>query len=251
MEPFSLTYNIFMIIHIVLVFVVIAVLRTKRKETARKVVLLIYFVLLAVLIIYKLLYPLDKEFMQDYATYWGPYTIFNELPLNPCNIVLLLIPFAILYNNRDLLSFCYYMGFLSPTLALVLPQIGYHGYSLFTLHMYGYYFCHFMGVAIPFFIYFLGIYKPCLKDVFRSSIVLTVIAFAVFGIDILLRITKVCPFSNYFYCMDPEGNPILELFYKWIPVPGLYLISTLLIYVPFSILFTIPSIIKSRKEVNI
>ena len=47
-----------------------------------------------------------------------------------------------------------------------------------------------------------------------------------------LRESGLCPFANYSFTMDPEGNPVLELCYRLIPVKGLYLVGTLLIFCP-------------------
>ena len=65
------------------------------------------------------------------------------------------------------------------------------------------------------------------------------LALAVFGINILLRTTGLHPKANYFYSVETEGNALLDIFYRLIPVPFLYLLPSILILMAYSGLVTL------------
>lgn len=231
-EPFNTVYFCFFgTVAALLVFCTLFLLR-KPLSVRRRVMVIFTSVLAGLLVLYKLLLPLDGEFMRDYADYWGPYTLLNELPFNPCNLVLLLFPIALYRKNDWLLSFCCFMGLISTTLAAAMPQQGYAGYSILCLHTFGFFLLHFTGALLPLVIVILGLYEPEYGDILRSSAVIAVSAAWAFLLNLLLRLTGANPLANYFFAMDPEGNPVFELFHRLIPVPGLYLVGTLAIYCP-------------------
>ena len=128
--------------------------------------------------------------------------------------------------------------FLGALMALVMPGAGFDGYSLLLPRMLGYFGTHFMVVIMAIAIVSFGLYRPKFKDLLKTCGVITLITFCVFLIDLLLIYTGLYPNANYFYAMRPIGNPLLELFHGWIPLPFLYLIPCLLILVPYMALVT-------------
>ena len=79
----------------------------------------------------------------------------------------------------------------------------------------------------------LGFYRPRLKDLPGVTGALLTTAFAAFLVDLLLRHT-VCPQANYFFAFGQDIDvSILNLLWKWIPVPFLYEMPALLILVGY------------------
>ena len=74
------------------------------------------------------------------------------------------------------------------------------------------------------------------------------IAFAVFLVNLLLRTSGLHPKANYFFTMETEGNPLLEIFHRWVPLPYLYLIPCLGILLPYMLLVTLPFELLDRKR---
>lgn len=231
-EPFNAVYIVFVGTVMALMAVLTGIIRKKDTETRRKIMVIFTSAVAVLLLFYKFSYRLDTEFINDYPHYWGEYTVFNELPFNPCNIVLLLFPAALWKKNDYLLSYCVYMGIISTLLAICMPQQGYAGYSIFQWHTFGFFLLHSLGVFIPVSVVVLGLYRPKYRDIFKAVTVLLICTAFSFLLSLALRESGLCAFANYSFTMDPEGNPVLELCYRLIPVKGLYLVCTLLIFCP-------------------
>ena len=75
-----------------------------------------------------------------------------------------------------------------------------------------------------------------------------IIALIVFGINMLMRVTGIHPKANYFFSVETEGNFLLEIFHKWIPVPFLYLLPSYLILVPYMLIITLGFFIADKMK---
>ena len=126
-------------------------------------------------------------------------------------------------------AFCFFIAPLGALMALVMPGIGFEAYPIYLPRMLGYFGTHFMifieGLAIVTF----GLYRPQWRDIPLTMLALFVIALVVFGINMLLRATGLHPKANYFFSVETEGNPLLELFYSWLPWPFLFLLPSIVI----------------------
>ena len=146
---------------------------------------------------------------------------------------MILIPIAVATKNRGLMSFCFFVGPLGALLALVMPGNGFDGYSILMPRMLGYYGTHFMvmieGLALAAF----GLYRPQFRDLPKTLLAILLITFAVFCINMLLRATGLHPKANYFFSVETEGNPVLEIFHHLIPYPFLYLLPGVLVLVVY------------------
>ena len=78
------------------------------------------------------------------------------------------------------------------------------------------------------------------------ALALFIIALLVFGINLLLRITGLHPNANYFFSVETEGNPLLELFYRFIPFPFLYLLPSIVILAVYAGLITLGFFLADR-----
>ena len=120
--------------------------------------------------------------------------------------------------------------------------------------MIGFYGIHFIIIICALAIATLGLYRPKFRDLPLTILTIFLIALVVFGINMLFRVTGLHPKANYFFSVETEGNFLLEIFHKWIPVPFLYLIPSVLILAPYMLLITlgffIANKIKSSKQKN-
>ena len=182
----------------------------------------------------------------------GGFNWWGELPLHLCNINMILIPIAVLRRSRPLMCFCFFVAPLGALMALLMPGNGFDGYSLLLPRMLGYYGTHFMIVIEGLAIVCFGLYRPKFRDLPRTVLAALLITLVIFGINMLLRWSGLHPKANYFFSVETEGNFLLEIFYKWIPVPFLYLMPAVLILTPYMALITAPFAIadhmKAKRE---
>ena len=222
---------LFLAVFVFCILILIAaslLLRGKSERTRALVIAVTCWVTLLGFVAYKYALSVDAEYNVLTAN-MGGFNWWGELPIQLCNINLLLIPIAVLTKKRPLLGFCFFVGPIGALMALLLPGNGFDGYSIFLPRMLGYYGTHlvvlFAGLAVGAF----GLYRPRMRDLPLTAVTVFVVALAVFGINLLLRRTGLHPKANYFFAVETEGNPLLELFYRWIPLPFLYLLPSIVI----------------------
>ena len=224
-------------------------LKGKSEKTRQTVLVAACCVTLIGYFIYKYLLSLDADYDVITAN-MGGFNWWGELPLQLCNINMILIPVAVLKKSRPLMSFCFFIAPLGALMALLMPGNGFDGYSLLLPRMLGYYGTHFMivieGLALATF----GFFRPRLRDLPRTVLTILAIAFCIFLINLLLRWSGLHPKANYFFSVETEGNFLLEIFHRWIPVPFLYLLPAIGILVPYMLLVTLPFEIAERKKVK-
>ena len=228
MRPFGPLFNLCFAGFILLLIAASLMLRGKSEKTKRTVLVAACLVTLAGYFVYKYLLSLDEAYNEITAV-MGGFNWWGELPLQLCNINMILIPVAVLSRNRSLMSFSFFLGPLGALMALVMPGNGFDGYSIFLPRMLGYYGTHFMivieGLALASF----GLYRPRFRDLPRTLLTAALIVLCIYGVNVLLRWSGLHPKANYFFAMETEGNALLELFYSWIPIPGLYLLPSAVI----------------------
>lgn len=200
-------------------------------------------------VLYK--HALSVDAAYDAATAaMGGFNWWGELPLHLCNINMLLLPVAALKKSRPLMSFCFFLGPLGATMALLMPGSGFDGYSLLLPRMLGYYGTHFMIVIEGLALSTLGLYRPRLRDLPRTVATALGVLFAVFCLNCLMRVSSLYPRANYFYAMETDGNFVLELFYRRIPCPLLYLLPCVGILVVYMLAVTLPFTLAERRGRN-
>ena len=214
--------------------VVSSILLRKKSENTRRIVLAVACIITAIgFFVYKYFLSIDVEYDQVAYASMGGFNWWGELPLHMCNINMILIPIAVWRKNRALMSFNFFTGTLGATMALLMPSMGFAGYPIFMPRMIGFWGTHFMvlieGIALVSY----GLYRPAYKDLPKTILTVVIVTFCIFLIDEFIRTSGLNPRANYFFAMETEGNPVLNIFHKLIPVPFVYLIPCLSIMVPY------------------
>ncbi len=134
----GLEIRIFSVAHLFLIlleFLAIFIVYRKRdyfcnikKQTKRK-----YQIFLASIII------LNWFLRRGSFIYYGVYDYHNHLDLNFCNITSILFLIYSLTNNKNIYNICYYMAFIGPLLAILIPSVNiritnYSFYSYLVIH---------------------------------------------------------------------------------------------------------------------
>lgn len=247
MAPFNALFCITFAACIVLL-IVVSLLMRKRSEKAKRALIAIVAVLTFIgFFVYKYFISIDKEY--DAITQnMGGFNWWGELPLHLCNINLILIPIAVLTMKKPLLSFCFFVAPIGALMALLMPANGFSGYSILLPRMIGFYGIHFIIIILALSIVTFGLYRPKFRDLPFTILTLFLVALVVFGINMLFRVTGLHPKANYFFSVETEGNFLLEIFHKWIPVPFLYLIPSILILAPYMLLITLGFFIADKAK---
>ena len=213
----------------------------KRSETTKKVVLITACVLTLIgFFVYKYFLSIDAEYDKLVVETRGGFTWWAELPLQLCNINMMLIPIAVAFDLKPVKSFSFFMAPLGALMALLSPAVGFDGYSIWLPRMLGFYCTHFMiiieGLALATF----GFYRPKFKDFPKTILTIVILLLVITGINLLLIKTGLYERANYFFTMEHEGISILKLFWSWIPVPVLYLLPGAVILLAYMSLVTAP-----------
>ncbi len=228
LHPFSPLFIALLALFLLLLVAASILLRGRERRTRELVLVCACCVTLLGFIAYKYFLSVDADYSVITAE-MGGFNWWGELPLQLCNINMLLIPVAVMKRWRPLLSFCFFVAPLGALMALVMPGNGFDGYSIFLPRMLGYFGTHFMifieGLAIVTF----GLFRPTFRDLPMTLLALFIIALIIFGVNMLLRVTGLHPKANYFFSVETEGNPLLEIFYRLIPYPFLFLLPSILI----------------------
>lgn len=235
-STYNLTYCAVAALFAVFAVVFGLIFRKRSVKTRRLAVAVLYITALLIFIVYKIGISFDTDYHALISG--GKFTFLNELPLNLCNMILWLMPIAMLTMSEKLLAFCFFSTFIGPLAAILMPGNGFNGYDLFLPRMLGYYTTHYIGMMAGPLLIALGLYKPKYKDIFPVCALLVIFSFVVFFVNLVMRYTGSNPYANYFYTVDPEGNVILEFFHSIIPVPYLFSLLMLSIIIPIFAILT-------------
>ena len=239
MRPFSRVFFSSFALFLLLLIIASILLHKKSTEVRELVLIAACLVTLIGFILYKIALSRDQDFSRITAA-MGGFNWWGELPLQLCNINMLMIPIAVWKKSRPLACFCFFLGPLGAFMALIMPGNGFDGYPIYLPRMLGYYGTHFMIVIEGLALVTFGLFRPNLRDLPRAVLAALLIAFAVFCFNLLLRWTGLHPKANYFFSVETEGNPLLEIFYSWIPYPFLYLLPSSVILGVYMLIITIP-----------
>ena len=237
MAPFNGVFFAVFGVFLLLLVLSSLLLRKKSEQVRGRVIVWACLLTLVGFVVYKYCLSIDREYDALTAN-MGGFNWWGELPLQLCNINMILIPIAVLTNRRALMSFCFFVGSLGAMMALVMPGAGFDGYSILLPRMLGYYGTHFMVIIEALALAVFGLYRPRVKDFPKLVLTVTAVTFLVFCLNLLLRDTGLHPKANYFVSVETEGHCVLEIFHSFLPFPFLYLLPSYLILVPDLFLVT-------------
>lgn len=232
MKPFNGLFLGVYAVLIILLVILSRLLRGKSFKFRRNVLCSMCAFSVLGFFVYKYSLQFDREYRLLYEDLGG-FNWWRELPLQLCNINMMLIPVSVYKKNRPLMAFGFFAGSLGAFMALAIPAYGFAGYSILLPRMLGFYGTHYLLLMEAVALVTFGLYKPELGDLPGTVITLLAISFMLYIFSMFLRWTGICPNANYFYTVEPEGNPALELFYRWIPCPYLYLLPCVIALVPY------------------
>ena len=238
----------------IVALIVASLLLRKKSERTRELVLAFSMIgACLVFIWYKIMLSLDADYSVILVeNNISAFNWWKELPLQLCNINMILIPVAVFTKNDALKGFSFFMGPLGALMALIMPATGFHGYSLLLPRNLGYYITHYMVFVGAIALASFKLYRPTYKKILPAFLALMVVSLFTFGVNMLLRVTGAAQ-ANYFYSVETEGNVILEFFHNLIPVPFLYLVPAgIIIGLPYMFLvttgFVVADKIKAKKQ---
>ncbi len=136
------------------------------------------------------------------------FNIWLDLPLALCNIISLLIIFAVKYRNQTLLGFCFIFGIGAGLTALITPVDGFAAVSLFSVEIL-YYIYHGVLLCLSVMLLTTGMYRPKLRHLLQSGALYIALSCVAHGINLLL-IATVEPEANYFFTFGLPGNPLSD-----------------------------------------
>ena len=245
MRSLSPLFFVLLALSLILLAVVSILLRKKEERTRALFLSAACWATLLIFIIYKIILSRDPEFNAATVS-MGGFNWWGELPLQLCNINMLLIPIAALKRWRPLLSFGFFIAPLGALMALMMPALGFDGYSIFLPRMLGYFITHYLILIEGLALATLGLYRPRFRDLPMTAMTLIAIALLIFGINMLLRVTGLHPKANYFFSVETEGNFLLEIFYGWLPYPFLFLLPSVAILLVYASLITLGFAVAGR-----
>jgi uncharacterized membrane protein YwaF len=198
--------------------------------------------------LYKYWLSQDAVYLAENA-YKG-FEIWLELPLQLCNINLLLIPLALVVRRRSLLAFCFYSAVLGALAAISSPPVSFSG-DLLQPHNIGFYGTHALLIVCGVSLATLGFIKPRQRDVFWTVLIMLIVTCAIHGVNTLIR-HALHVNANYFYTYGADGSLILSDVYALLPLPLVYLFLLIVVIVPALMLLTalinLPPWLRGRKR---
>ncbi len=247
LRPFSPVFILTAVFFLLLLVAASLLLRGSSEKTRSTILIVSCAITLIGFVVYKYFLSLDSDFNIITAK-MGGFNWWGELPLQLCNINMILIPVAVMKKSRPLMSFSFFLGPLGALMALLMPGTGFDGYSLLLPRMLGYYGTHFMIIIEGLALVTFGLFRPRFRDLPRAVIAALLISFSVFVFNIILRRTGLHPRANYFFSVETEGNFLLELFHHWLPYPFLYLLPCVFILGAYMLVVTLPFEIADRRK---
>lgn len=237
-KPYNKVY-ISLLLANVFVCVVLSLIVYNVNENIARIIVLIFGILMIMYYFYYRYFLFnDEEYLhiqyknQD-KVYW-----YNELPLNPCNIMLLTGPIILLINNKTLLAFSFYFSIVVPFIALLNPIDSFSGFNIFKGRVMGYFETHYLIVIFGWLLLASRAYYPSYEDIVPSCLIFLGFGFISFLVNEYLRNKGLFEDANYFFTSSPEGYSVFEFLYKVIHVKYLFSATIILFFAIFFYILT-------------
>ncbi len=158
------------------------------------------------------------------------FHFWNELPLQPCNLIAILAILAAATDGKILENFCLCAGIPFAMVALLMPVEGFSEVPLLSINAIGFYGFHCMVLILSVSFGTLRVCIPRVRDIPATAALLAGLSLAVHGVNALLR-AAVYSDANYFYTYGQEENVVLETLWRFIPIPLIYELPLVLVLV--------------------
>ena len=222
MNVFSPLWLMWFGLDIVLVVVLSLLLRKKTADFKAKVMGIMAIANCAIWVVYKFLLSRDPSF---------DFVFVLELPFHLCNLNLMLLVVAIYTRRTGFLNFCFCFGIVGSVLAMMSPDPYFLGISLLNYNRVGYWIYHHILFVQSILIVSSGFYRPSYREVPKSIVILMVMYFCMYLVNMLMRRLTGLP-VNYLYTFGMQGNTLIEMLYKLLPVYPIYLLPALVAVTP-------------------
>lgn len=158
-----------------------------------------------------------KAFLLNDPTY--ETNIWNELPLNLCNLAPLLIAIAVAKDNRALKAYGFLNCIIGAVVAVIFPDPAFENAPVLSAKGIGFWGYHFMVLFVCLALVILGQYRPRFRDILITVPLFFASACVAHGVNVLLRETGLCAQANYFFTFGLEGNALADLAFNILPKP--------------------------------
>jgi len=169
-------------------------------------------------------------YLWNWATFiLVPHLILELLPLQLCDLAVLMMPIGLMSRNEKWMDFLFYVCGLGALSALVLMGLAEQD-SYYTMNL-NFFFSHFAILMIPYLMVIWGMYdpKPSLKKAIRITIQLLILTAFMHGLNLYLH-AQYDADAFYFFTirrLGVEVSPLLAWFAKLIPFDFWYMTLTL------------------------
>ena len=236
-KPFNSVFFVFISLYGIILSVILKFMSHQSAAAKTGFVCLFFALSLAIFYFYKVAISKDEYYWRLCG--FDKFNWLNELPLNPCNIVLIFTPVAVLIKSRILMGFCFFASLILSPMALITPGKGFECYPLFEGRIFGYYLTHLMVISSSIMLVSLGFYSPKISDLPPIMLISMAVNFLIYLVNKRMRASGVNPGANYFFNIDTDGNPIFEMCKKIIPYEFLYTVPAFMIFAAVSFLITV------------
>lgn len=161
----------------------------------------------------------------------GSWTLDYNLPLQLCTISLYLSAFMLITRSVLLFEFAFLVGMGGALQALLTPDLGHYSYPHF--RTYQFFIAHGAIMLAGFYMVFVEGFRPTLHSIWRSILMLNIIA-------ALVGLANWLTGGNYmFLAHKPGAASLLDLLGPWpyyiIWLEAVVLLSVLIFYLPFGL----------------
>ena len=157
------------------------------------------------------------------------------LPLHMCSVNAILLPVTVLSKNRFLGSLTL-LWCLGAVLALIV-NTGQADFVIPSWTFFLYYIPHTLEIAVPVLLFTTGLirfdFRTTPMTVVLTMGIYTLVHFANLALNRYVQANGILNYFgeiarlNYMFSLSPEGNPLLELFWKAIPHPYWYMYAAI------------------------
>lgn len=239
---FSYQHILLLLLDAIIFFIIIYFFRKKDKKVKRNILIIINIICI-------IIFAGRMFFGWEGSRLTGDGTKNTLLPLELCNINIIVSLVALIVNKRFMNNYMYFVTMIAACIPLlVFPDCHMitNGNTLFHYMFLDFWFIHSSLVLIPLAMLCWGFFVPDYHSI--PGVILLILGIYFFDFIVSSTIKNIPCFAgaNYMYCLYDNNLPILRELHRLIPYPFLY---GLPLVIPVSGLFYLMSLpFKKKKE---